>query len=68
MEEKKYTGDGLDESPSEFADRIMKTINSGSLALAISLGVDNGLFDVLVEQKGPKTSQEIAKIAGLKER
>lgn len=68
MEVKKPSGVGVDENPAEFADRLMKTVNSGALALAISLGVDNGLFEVLAEQKGPKTSQEIAKIAGLKER
>lgn len=68
MEVKKLSGDCLEENPAAFADRVMKTVNSGAMALAISLGVDNGLFEVMTEQKGPKSSQEIAKLAGLKER
>ncbi|XP_022105230.1 uncharacterized protein LOC110987100 [Acanthaster planci] len=57
------------ESMPEFGARIMETVNAGFIALSIAVGKETGLFSVLAGFEGqPKTSQEIADEAGLKER
>src|SRR5919201_3716671 len=50
-----------------FADRVLTTLNDGSLCLMISVGHRTGLFDVL-STLPPATSEEIASHAGLHER
>ncbi|XP_033634686.1 uncharacterized protein LOC117295970 [Asterias rubens] len=53
----------------QFGARIMETVNAGFIALSIAVGKETGLFRVLAGFEGqPKTSQEIADEAGLKER
>jgi 2-polyprenyl-3-methyl-5-hydroxy-6-metoxy-1,4-benzoquinol methylase len=51
----------------EFAGRLVKTLNEGALCLMISIGHRTGLFDTLRELR-PATSAEIATAAGLNER
>lgn len=50
-----------------FAGRIARTLNSGFIALMISVGHRTGLFDVLAVLP-PATSDQIANAAGLSER
>ncbi|MGJ3252332.1 MAG: methyltransferase domain-containing protein [Elainellaceae cyanobacterium] len=50
-----------------FADQMMTILNSGAVALMISIGHRTALFDTL-SQLPPSTSQEIADAAGLNER
>ncbi|AZT84321.1 class I SAM-dependent methyltransferase [Marinobacter sp. NP-4(2019)] len=50
-----------------FSDRMMDTLNSGALALMISVGHRTGLFDTMADMP-PATSAEIAEKAGLDER
>ncbi|XP_072050732.1 S-adenosylmethionine-dependent methyltransferase Rv2258c-like isoform X1 [Amphiura filiformis] len=52
----------------EFDSRLINIVSGGFMTMAIGLGVDTGLFDVMCSMDGPKTSQEIADLAGLKER
>ncbi|XP_072170890.1 S-adenosylmethionine-dependent methyltransferase Rv2258c-like [Diadema setosum] len=53
----------------DFGRRMAETINAGFLTLSIAVGRQTGLFDALGSFRGqPKTSQEIADRAGLKER
>ncbi|XP_071477085.1 S-adenosylmethionine-dependent methyltransferase Rv2258c-like [Diadema antillarum] len=61
---------GAKEETSEaFANRFSTILTHGFVALAVSLGVDTGIFDALVHLKDREsTSQEIADAAGLKER
>ncbi|XP_071965183.1 S-adenosylmethionine-dependent methyltransferase Rv2258c-like [Antedon mediterranea] len=59
---------GMQEGPMEFAQRLMGMINGAAVTIAISLGSETGLFKVMTGLSKPKTSEEIAKIAGLKER
>ena len=59
---------GSEESPREFADRMMKTINAATVTLALSLGCETGLFQAIASQKQPQTSRQIAECAGMKER
>jgi 2-polyprenyl-3-methyl-5-hydroxy-6-metoxy-1,4-benzoquinol methylase len=47
-----------------FAERLLELINSGSLALMISIGHRTGLFDTLAERP-PTTAAELAAAAGL---
>ena len=56
------------ESSLEFAQRIMKMVNSATLTVALSLGVETGLFKVMGGLQEPSTSSQIAQMAGLKER
>ncbi|MEB3033667.1 class I SAM-dependent methyltransferase [[Mycobacterium] nativiensis] len=56
-----------EETAAQFADRVMDTIDSASLALLISLGHQSGLFDVLAGRPSA-TSAQIAEWAGLDER
>jgi 2-polyprenyl-3-methyl-5-hydroxy-6-metoxy-1,4-benzoquinol methylase len=50
-----------------YAGRIARTLNSGFIALMISVGHRTGLFDVMAALP-PSTSSEIAAAAGLTER
>ena len=50
-----------------FAGRLVETLNSGSLAIMLSIGHRTGLFDTLAEV-GEVTSVELAGAAGLDER
>lgn len=50
-----------------FAGRVLETLNSGALAVMISVGHRTGLFDALAEV-GTPTSAELADAAGLQER
>lgn len=59
---------GSEETPPEFAHRMMKTINAATITLALSLGCETGLFNVIATQKEPQTSKQIAESAGMKER
>jgi SAM-dependent methyltransferase len=54
-------------SPEEFADRVVRLLNDGALALMISVGHQTGLFDTM-SRLPPSTSQQIADAAGLDER
>lgn len=60
------TAQALTESTEAFADRMFEVLNTGSLAIMLSIGHRTGLFDRLAE--GPGTSEEIAERAGLNER
>lgn len=58
----------VDEGRAEaFANRLVEMLNSGSLALMVSIGHRTGLFDTLAGM-APATSGEIAERAGLDER
>jgi len=61
MEQQQNVGAGV------YAFRITRTINSGFIALMISVGHRTGLFDVLAVLP-PSTSADIASTAGLSER
>ena len=50
-----------------FAERMLETLNSGALAVMISVGHRTGLFDALAAANAV-TSQELADAAGLNER
>lgn len=50
-----------------FVEKLVGILNSGSLALMVSIGHRTGLFDTLAELE-PSTSEEIAAEAGLNER
>ncbi len=50
-----------------YASRIVRTLNSGFVALMISVGHRTGLFDVMAALP-PSTSSDIAAAAGLSER
>ncbi|MEG3991396.1 class I SAM-dependent methyltransferase [Microcoleus sp. S28C3] len=50
-----------------FAGRMLDTLNSGALAVMISIGHRTELFDTMAELP-PSTSQQIADAAGLNER
>ncbi|XP_077992653.1 S-adenosylmethionine-dependent methyltransferase Rv2258c-like [Glandiceps talaboti] len=47
---------------------MFETVRSGFLAAGLAIGSATGLFSVMGKAGGPKTSQEIADLAGLKER
>ena len=58
----------VDASKSEaFADRMINILNSGALALMISVGYRTRLFDTM-QSMPAATSGEIARAAGLNER
>ena len=60
----------MTESPTsseEFADRVVRLLNDGALALMMSIGHQAGLFDVM-SGLPPSTSQQIADAAELNER
>ena len=50
-----------------FAERMLDILNSGALAVMISIGHRTELFDTMAELP-PSTSQQIADAAGLNER
>lgn len=51
----------------EFSDFLLRTLNSGSLCLMLSIGHRTGIFDVM-STLPPATSEEIADKTGLNER
>lgn len=53
---------------SEFADRLLGTLNSGMLMLMISIGHRTGLFDTLHEAEIAIGASDLAERAGLDER
>ena len=55
------------QSVDAFATRLTGILNSGALALGLSIGHRTGLFDAL-EALPPTTSEQIADHAGLNER
>ena len=55
------------QSSEEFAERMVRLLNDGALALMISVGHQTGLFDTM-SRLPPSTSQQIADAAGLDER
>ena len=61
------TDDGSARETDEFAERLIGVVNSGTLALMISVGLRTGLFETM-EALPPSTSAEIAAAAGLEER
>ncbi len=60
--------DNRTETYEEFESHLTNIVHGGFLTMAIGMGVDTGLFDVMCDMDGPKTSQEIADLANLKER
>lgn len=57
------------ESLEQFGMRMTQTVTGGFLMLSMAMGHQTGLFDTLASFEGvPKTCQEIADEAGLKER
>ena len=56
-----------DAKAEEFAGRILETLNSGAVAVMLSVGYRTGLFDTLAELDSA-TSHELADAAGLNER
>lgn len=60
--------DAIDQEKAEaFAGRMLDILNSGAVALMVSIGHRTRLFDTMAEMP-PATSQEIADKAGLQER
>src|SRR5690606_37281101 len=58
----------FDQSAAEaFAGRIMEVINSGAIAVMMSIGHRTGLFDVMAKLP-PSTSARIADVAEMSER
>ncbi|CAH1253810.1 Hypp1249 [Branchiostoma lanceolatum] len=57
-----------EETADEFGLRMVETVSSGFVTLAISMGVRTGLFSHLARMDGPKTSAQIADTANMKER
>ena len=58
---------GMRSSADVYAGRVVRTLNSGFIALLMSIGHRTGLFDVLAALP-PSTSSSIAKASGLAER
>ena len=60
---------GGPETLEQFGMRMTQTVTGGFLMLSLAMGHQTGLFDKLASFEGtPKTCQEIADEAGLKER
>jgi len=55
------------EGSTEFAERLLRTMNEAALALMVSVGHRTGLFDVMAAMRAA-TSAEIASRASLEER
>ena len=60
--------DDQDEEAKELASLIEAKSCGAYVCLAIALGMDTGLFDVMIALAQPKTCQEIADAGNLKER
>ncbi|XP_071794724.1 S-adenosylmethionine-dependent methyltransferase Rv2258c-like isoform X1 [Asterias amurensis] len=57
------------ETSKDFAARLSHQINGGMACLGIAMGMETGLFDVMMSiGENRKTSQEIADLANMKER
>lgn len=66
--EVKVAGSDFDQHHAEaFAERLVDVLNSGALALMVSIGHRTGLFDTM-DRMAPATSGQIADQAGLDER
>lgn len=52
----------------EFSRKLKEIVTHSNTCIMIAMGFDLGLFDVLADPPEPKTCQEIASIAGMKER
>ncbi|XP_071844835.1 S-adenosylmethionine-dependent methyltransferase Rv2258c-like [Apostichopus japonicus] len=52
----------------DFGPQIEEIIQHGFASVMIAMGYDLGLFDVMAELSEPKSSEEIAAAAGMKER
>ena len=48
--------------------RMLETGREGTLGLALALGHELGIFDVIIASQEPLTSQQIAEKSKLKER
>ncbi len=58
-----------DETAEDFSTRVTKQLVGGVAGLGIAMGMETGLFDVLIPMgENRKTSQEIADLANMKER
>ncbi len=57
-----------DDSEQEFSSRMTDVAFSGLMCVAIAMGKETGLFEVMIAMDTPKTSQEIADAGKLKER
>ena len=65
----KMSGKYANETAEQFSARVFETVSSGYVTLAMAFGVKSGLYDVLIEHhETPKTSEELADLAGMKER
>ena len=61
--------DAPNETAEEFSSRLFETIRGGFVTLSVAFGIKSGLFDILVKHhERPVTSQELADLAGMKER
>ncbi|XP_070582195.1 S-adenosylmethionine-dependent methyltransferase Rv2258c-like [Ptychodera flava] len=56
------------ETSESFMNRMAECFNSGFVMIGVAIGSSTGLFETMAAIDEPKTSQEIADIAGLKER
>ena len=57
------------ETSKDFTARLSHQINGGMACLGIAMGMETGLFDVMMSiGENRKTSQEIADLANMKER
>ncbi|XP_033634127.1 ubiquinone/menaquinone biosynthesis C-methyltransferase UbiE-like [Asterias rubens] len=57
------------ETATEFTSRVTQQLVGGIAGIGLAMGMETGLFDVMISMGGnKKTSQEIADLAGMKER
>ncbi|XP_022097368.1 uncharacterized protein LOC110982906 [Acanthaster planci] len=64
-----HTDGDAGETAAEFSSRLLHQISGGLACLGIAMGMQTGLFEVMISLGGePKTSQEIADAANLRER
>ncbi len=56
------------ETEKMFADRFSEMIFSSVTGLAVAMGIETGLFQVMIATDTPRTSQEIADAGSFKER
>ena len=58
----------VDENAQDFYQHISKQLTGSFVMLGMALGSRLGLFDLMAKFDKPKTSLEIAEVAGYKER
>ena len=57
------------ETSEEFVENVKRNLLGGMVGIVVAIGMETGLFDVLISLEGkPKTSQEIADAGNFKER